>query len=221
MAIEEYSTIAIVHSSALARHGLARLLGELPDYRVVLEAAESPPLKRAVATGTKPQVVLLCLSNAQANNAATLKWCSNVLPDAHVLVLGPEPETAMLMGMLAAGAHGFRCEQRDMQHLQRVLEQVRAGALHFPATFVKHLRNVLPTPSTTVKISPKLSTRHWEFLSLLARKDRPTYSTIAKLMKVSVSMVHKYRRCLFTKFAVRSKLALVLVACDLGLGSVR
>jgi DNA-binding NarL/FixJ family response regulator len=218
MAQPEPTPIALLHGHTLSRQALARQLEGLPGYHLVLRAAAGPELKRAVATGLRPQVLVLSLAAAREGGAALLHWCREELPACRVLVLGCEPEPEVLVDLLLAGAHGFCCEEQVSDSLQRLLVHLYYGALHYPPTLLVGLRRRVPPPRPAVQLAKPLSRRQYQFLSLLVRGDGLTYRAIARAMKVSLNTVLKYRRLLCERFGVRTKQALVHVGLQMGLG---
>lgn len=210
--------IAILHGHTLTRHAMARLLEELPGYHLVMRTADGAELKRAVATGLCPQVLVLGLAAAVDGGAALLHWCRNTLPACKVLVLGCEPEPDVLVHLLLAGAHGFCCEEQVVHRVQGLLDQLCEGALHYPPALLAGLRQHVPPARPVLQLDKPLSRRLHQFLCLLVRGDGLTYKAMAQSMGVSLNTVLKYRRVLCERFGVRTKQALVHVGLQMGLG---
>lgn len=218
MSLPEPTPVALLHPQQFPRHALAELLEKLPGYRLVLRLANVPELKRAVATGTYPQLLVVGIAAAEDERAALLQWCNAQLPTCRVLVLGYPQEPDSLAALLLAGAHGFCCEDEVLDGLQPRLDILRAGALYFPPTLLAGLRSRVPPPRPVAKLDKPLSPVHRQFLCLLARGDGLSYQAIAELMRISVFLVKKYRRVLGKRFAVKTRQGLVEVARELGLG---
>jgi DNA-binding NarL/FixJ family response regulator len=215
---EQPHRIALVHEAPIVRSALVRLLHERGQYQLVAEAPDPPGLKRALAVGAPPAVVLLSLEWAQAQGCSLLQWLTSHGAEARVLVIGPIPDDRTLLRLLGAGAHGFCCTRQGLDRIYTILDHVRAGALHFPAHVYTLLRGLLPVPSAVAVDAPALSDRQRIFLRWVASPEEPSYAAIAGYMKVSISTVHKYRATLFKRYNISSKAGLLKLALDHGLG---
>jgi DNA-binding NarL/FixJ family response regulator len=218
METPEPTPVALLHGQQFFRHTLSRLLEELPGYQLMLRLADMPELKRAVATGACPQLLVVGLAAAEEAGAALLQWCNAHLPACRVLVLGCPQEPDSLAALLLAGAHGFCCEDEVLVGLRSRLDMLCAGALYFPPTLLAGLRSRVPPPRPVAKLDKPLNAEHRQFLCLLARGDGLSYHAIAELMGISVFLVKKYRRVLGKRFGVKTRQGLVEVARELGLG---
>jgi len=210
-------SIAILHPRALVRQSLASLLGAMPGYDLVLHVGSAPELKRAVATGKVPQVLLLGLCCAQDEGAQLFPWCKEQLPQCRVLVLGSEPPGPVLARLMASGVHGFFPESDGVERLDQVLGHLCAGALYYPEGLFEGLRGCIPALRKPVRLHKPLSGRQGEFLCWLAHADCLTYEAIAERMGVSRNGVLKYRRELGARYTLPNRQALVQFARDLGL----
>lgn len=213
----ETVSIAILHPRALVRQSLASLLKDMPGYEMLLHVGSVPELKRAVATGKVPRVLVLGLCCAQDEGAQLFPWCNGQLPQCRVLVLGTEPPAPVLAGLISSGVHGFFCEDHGMERLAQVLGHLCAGALYYPEGLFEGLRAYMPAPRKPVHLHRPLSKRQSEFLCWLAHPDCLTYEAIAERMGVSRNSVLKYRRELGARYALPNQQALLQFARELGL----
>ena len=71
---KEHLTIALLHDEALLLQGLARLLGDLPGYRLVAQVSDHSAFKRAFALGTPPHLLYISLHSASKDQCTLLCW---------------------------------------------------------------------------------------------------------------------------------------------------
>lgn len=210
-------SIAVLHPRALVRQSLVSLLKDLPGYHLQSHVSSVPELKRAVATGKVPQVLVLGLCCAEDDGAQLFPWCIGQLPQCRMLVLGCEPPSPVLVGLLTAGVHGFFCESNGVERLGVVLDHLCAGALYYPERLFEGLRASLPALRKPVLLQRPLSERQREFLCWIGHPDCLSYKAIATRMGVTYNSVLKYRRDLGARFALPTRQALVQFGRDIGL----
>jgi DNA-binding NarL/FixJ family response regulator len=215
----ERFTIALLHDEALLLQGLARLLGELPGYRLVAQVSDHSAFKRAFALGAPPQLLHISLHSACKDQCTLLGWMAQHMPHCRILVVGQQPPTEVLLHLLCAGAHGFLGTDRPAEELGRMLHHLVNGAIHFPAEVMPQLSRLLPQlerPACPVP-DKKISPCQREFLRWLCAADDHTYVDIAKKMGKTLRCVLRYRDKLFKRFKVNTKAALVRLAQKMGL----
>jgi DNA-binding NarL/FixJ family response regulator len=209
-------SIAVLHPRALVRQSLVSLLKDLPGYQLQTHVSSVPELKRAVATGKVPQVLVLGLCCAEDEGAQLFPWCIGQLPQCRMLVLGCEPPSPVLASLLTAGVHGFFCERNGVERLGQVLDHLCAGALYYPERLFEGLRASMPALRKPVRLHIPLSKRQHEFLCWVAHLDCLDYKAIAERMGVTRNCVLKYRRVLGARYALPTRQALVQFARELG-----
>lgn len=219
MATEKPVPIALLHNGKLARLGLERLLSELPGYTLVHHAATPGELKRGILVKSRtPALLVLGLSVAMDQEYQLLRWCRQHLPTCRLLVLGPEPDPWVLMSLVATGVQGFCCEERCAEQLPQLLELLLCGGLHFPPALQAQLMRTLPVVRTAVSLDKRPSKRQVELLTIIARRDNPSYQQAAHEMRISLNRVHRIRGILFHRYHLKDKRDLVLFAVQLGHG---
>jgi DNA-binding NarL/FixJ family response regulator len=215
---EHARTVALLHEDALARRTLRDLVQEPGTFKLVAELEDSTALKRTFAIITAPQALLMSLEGALEEDCALLAWLRRQLPTVRVVVLGPEPAVPCMVRLLRAGACGFCCTRKKLDRLTVVVEQVLAGALHYPESVYVYLRTVLPEEA--VEATTGLSDRQREVLIHHAKGNCRSRVAIAKAMNISASRVHDICRTLCKRYKVSGTSGLVKLALRMGLGSV-
>ncbi len=219
MAAEKPVPIALLHNGKLARMGLERLLSELPGYSLVHHAATPGELKRGILTKSRtPALLVLGLSVAMEQDYQLPRWCRQQLPACRLLVLGPEPDPWVLVSLVATGVQGFCTEERCAEQLPQVLEILLRGGMHFPPALQEQLMRTLPVVRPKANLDKPPSKRQVELLTIMARRDNPSYRQAAMEMKISLNRVHRIRGILFRRYHLNGKRDLVLFAVQLGHG---
>jgi DNA-binding NarL/FixJ family response regulator len=119
-------TVAIVDDHPVVRDGLAFLLGEQPDLRVVGEGANAEDALRLVES-QHPDVLVLDL-NLEGTDAVPLvgvlreRW-----PALRILVLSMHEEELYAERLLALGAQGYVMKQEEPAEFLRALRRVAGG----------------------------------------------------------------------------------------------
>lgn len=212
-------TMAIVHAEPFLRHSLAALFTANARCTVQWQADNGPALKRAAATGHLPGLVLLCLDMACALDHALLRWMARHMPHARLLLLGRLPAPAELPAALCAGAHGYFCMRDGHEQLLATAGLVLQGLLCFPADTHRALGQWQPPPQALAATALRQpSPAHREFLRWVAHPAGLAYADIARRMGRSERAVEKYRAVLFKRHGIKSRMGLVYLARQLGLG---
>ena len=119
-------TVAIVDDHPVVRDGLAFLLGEQPDLRVVGEGANADDALRLVEA-ERPDVLVLDL-NLDGQDAVPLvgvlhdRW-----PSLRILVLSMHEEDLYAERLLAIGAQGYVMKQEEPAEFLRALRRIAGG----------------------------------------------------------------------------------------------
>lgn len=212
----EHFAATLLHSQSLLRASIADLVGRLPQIQLQASVADVPALKRHLAMGHQPHVVLLCWHHTVANDFAALQWLRTHLPNGKLLVLGHQEDAPDLLPAFCAGAHGYLAINHSPELLHTTMQSLLQGACCFPETTWAALRMRMPTSASTEGLRMPSPT-HCEFLRHVAAPDCPNYAEVARRMGKSRFAVEKYRRTLFKQYGIKGKGGLVKLAMQLGL----
>ena len=120
------TTVAIVDDHPVVRDGLAFLLGEQPDLRVVGEGSNAGEALQLVEA-QQPDVLVLDL-NLEGKDAVPLvgelhqRW-----PALRILILSMHDEDLYAERLLALGAQGYVMKQEEPAEFLRALRKVARG----------------------------------------------------------------------------------------------
>lgn len=185
--------ILIADDHAVVREGLARMLADQADLRVVAGAADGSAAL-AAALSCDPHVVLLDLRMPGLGGVAAIRKLREQCPRMRILVLSMYEEQHYVRAALAAGAHAYLPKRASSQELLEAIRQLHSGGrLHEP----------LQEPAAN---SEPLSAREREIMQMVMQGQ--TGREIADALGISKSSVDTYRARLFRKLGVSNRSAL-------------
>ncbi|MBW4890683.1 response regulator transcription factor [Mucilaginibacter sp. HMF5004] len=202
----EQISIAIVDDHTLFRNGVAALMSEFDELKVVFEAENGEQLKQMLTKHPLPQVILMDINMPVMDGYDTTKWIKTNYPQIRVLALSMFEDDAAVLKMIKNGASGYVLkESRPKELLEAIKTIYNKGVYINDLVSGKLLRSV-------VDIAPvvELTKKEVEFLKLSC--SELTYKEIADQMFVSPRTVDNYRESLFQKLNIKSRTGLVLYA---------
>lgn len=188
--------ILIADDHAVVREGLARLISDQPDMRVVAEAADGGEAVAATG-GSDPHVILLDMRMPGLGGVAAIRQLREACPRARLLVLSMYEDEQYVRAALGAGAHAYLGKRASSQVLLSSIRKLHAGeAVH------------AGSGSDDAGDSPSspLSSREREILQMVERGL--TSREIAEALGITKSSVDTYRARVFRKLGVDSRSAL-------------
>lgn len=197
--------ILIADDHAVVREGLARMIADQPDMRVVAETADGEAAV-AAAVSCEPHVALLDMRMPGLGGVAAIRRMREQSPRTRVLVLSMYEDQHYVRAALAAGAHAYMAKRTGSLELLAAIRSLHAGES--------------PTSSTALGPEPDneataLSAREREIMQCVIQGQ--TSRQIADALGITKSSVDTYRARIFRKLGVDDRAALVaLVAKQQG-----
>ncbi|HKP58223.1 MAG TPA: response regulator transcription factor [Polyangiales bacterium] len=118
--------ILIADDHAVVREGLARLISDQPDMRVVAQAANGHEAL-AASRATDPHIAMLDMRMPGLGGAAAIRSLRESRPQLRVLVLSMYEDASYRRAALAAGAHAYLGKSASSELLLSTLRQLHAG----------------------------------------------------------------------------------------------
>src|ERR1700678_1046549 len=118
--------IAIVDDHTLFRNGVAALMGEFEELKVVFEAENGEQMQRALAKHSAsglPQVILMDINMPVMDGYAATKWIKEKYPQIKILALSMFEDDKAVIRMIKSGAGGYVLKESKPKEL---LEAIRA-----------------------------------------------------------------------------------------------
>ncbi len=172
--------VLLVDDQTIIRQGLANLLENQPDLKVVGDAANGQQAIAQVSklynTPHQPDVILMDVRMPVVDGVAATKQLCADFPEVHILVLTTFDDTEYVQQAMHWGAKGYLLKQTPIQELVVAIRSVYQGYTHMgPGLFEKTLGSA-QTLETSLGSSEfifpsklrSLSPREQEVLQLIA-----------------------------------------------------
>jgi DNA-binding NarL/FixJ family response regulator len=195
--------ILIADDHAVVREGLARVIADQPDLRVVAQVADGEAAIVA-AIRCDPHVAVLDMRMPGLGGVAAIKRLRVECPRMRILVLSMYEEQHYARAALAAGAHAYIGKRTSARELLDAIRRLHAGQ---PAPKAADEGGEGGDPEA-------LSAREREIMRMVVQGQ--TSRQIADALGISKSSVDTYRARLFRKLGVSSRAALFERVGELG-----
>lgn len=200
------ATVLVVDDHALLRTGVANIINQEPDLRVVAEAGTGAEAV-AVYERHRPDVVLLDLRMPVMEGVEVVRRIREFAPQARVIVLTTYDTDDEIARALKAGAKAYVLKDISADDLISCIRTVLAGRTYLaPAAAAK-----LAEGATRVQLTPR------EMTTLRLMADGKANKEIARDLRISERTVKTHLGHLFEKLGVASRTEAVKVASRRGL----
>jgi DNA-binding NarL/FixJ family response regulator len=200
------SRVLVVDDHALFRTGVANIINQEPDLRVVAEAGNGAEAVAAFERH-KPDVTLLDLRMPIMEGVEAVRRIRALDPQARVIVLTTYDTDEDISRALRAGAKAYVLKDITADALVTCIHEVLGGKTYLaPAAAAKLAEGV-----TRVQLTPR------ELSTLRLMADGKSNKEIASALGISDRTVKTHLGHLFEKLAVTSRTEAVKVATRRGL----
>jgi DNA-binding NarL/FixJ family response regulator len=200
------ASVLIVDDHALLRTGVANIINQEPDLRVVAEAGNGAEALEAYER-YRPDVMLLDLRMPVMEGVEVVRRVRERDPQARVIVLTTYDTDEEISLALKAGAKAYILKDISADHLVACIRKVLAGQTYLaPAAAAKLAEGV-----TRVQLTPR------ELSSLQLMANGKANKEIANELGISERTVKTHLGHLFEKLGVTSRTEAVKVATRRGL----
>ncbi|MGH8397986.1 MAG: response regulator transcription factor [Gammaproteobacteria bacterium] len=207
------STIIIADDHAIFRAGLAKLLQEMPDVKVVGEASGG---REAVelAEMHHPDIVIMDLAMSDMNGLHATAQIHTQHADIRVIILSMYANDEYVHEALAAGATGYVLKEATPDELRLAVETVTRGGTYLSSAVSKrvieeYIGHAAGSPNQT----KHLTHRHMQILHLMSEgKDT---KEIALELGVSYKTLENHRTEIKKRLGIPSAAGLIRYAARL------
>ena len=210
MANKEPIHIALVDDHALFRSGIANLLLEFPEIKVVFQASNGKEMQQLVSRHRPADVILMDINMPLIDGYQATQWIKQHHPEVHVLALSMFDEDLAVIKMLKAGAGGYVLKESQPAELYRAITEIKEKGIYINEMVSGKMLRSFQHADDQAAESSRLTPREVEFLKLCV--SELTYKEIAIAMDIAARSVDNYRESLFEKLALKSRVGLVLYA---------
>jgi DNA-binding NarL/FixJ family response regulator len=179
------------------------------DGRFVV-VAEAGDAAAAVAAALREQPDICLLDVHMPGNGVSAAWeISSRLPAAKVVMLTVSDDDEDLMLALGSGVAGYLLKGMDMRRLPNALWDINEGTFTMPRQLmgrvVDRFRDTAPRRRAVRQAAaePRLTTREWEVLDLLARGL--STAEIAERLSLSPTGVRVHTSAIVKKLGARDR----------------
>lgn len=205
--------IVIADDHVLVRRGLAELLREMDEFRVVGEAASGDDLLRLVRGGPI-DVVVMDMNMPGPSGLDLVKLLKAEFPQLPVLVLSAHPEDQYAVRVVRAGAMGYLTKESAEADLVEAVRRVAAGKRYLTQALAASLLDALDADPDGDPHAA-LSDREYQVLRLIA--SGMTVGGIAERLSLSVKTISTYRSRLLQKMGMANNAEITRYALENGL----
>ncbi|HEX4262954.1 MAG TPA: response regulator transcription factor [Verrucomicrobiae bacterium] len=205
--------ILIVDDHPMMRQGLAQLIDNEPDLKVVAEADTGGQGLDIVVSQTL-DMALIDISLPDKNGLELIKDIHTVKPELPILIVSMHDEALYAERVLRAGARGYIMKQEGGKKLLQAIRQILTGQIYVSEKMSARILETFSGRRSEGSSSPvaRLSDREFEVFQLIGQGKGT--KEIAQHLNLSVKTVEVHRA------KIKEKLSL-LTATDLVRYAVR
>jgi DNA-binding NarL/FixJ family response regulator len=215
--MDKSTRILIADDHTIVRQGLARLLNDQPDLKVVGEAVNG---RQAVdkALELKPEIIIMDIAMPQLNGIEAAKRIRKKLPKAKILILSMYSHEHYIHELFETGISGYLLKDSSGRDIIQAIHAALNNETFLSPSISKVLVDTYRSPqrsSSRAERYKQLSNREREVFQLIA--EGHSTRQIAEMLCVSISTIKSHRAKIMEKLDVDTPVKLVHFAIQLGL----
>ena len=209
--------ILLADDHTIVRQGLARLLEEQPNFKVVGEAINGQVAVEKV-NALKPDVVVMDIAMPRMNGIEAAKRILKQLPNTKILILSMYSNEHYIHELLETGISGYLLKDTSGRDIINAIHAAMKNETFLSPSISKVLVDTLRQPkksSSRTERYKQLSNREREVFQLIA--EGHSTRAIADMLCVSISTIKSHRVNIMEKLDIDTPVRLVHFAMQLGL----
>jgi len=215
--MEKPIRIMLVEDHTIVRQGLARLLEDQSDMKIVGEAVNG---RIAVdkALELNPDIVIMDIAMPLMNGIEAAKRIRKQSPKIRILILSMYSHEHYIHELLEAGVSGYLLKESSGRDIIKAIHAAMNDETFLSPSISKMVVNSYLSPnksSSKEERFKKLTNREREVFQLIA--EGHSTRQIADMLFVSVSTVKSHRANIMEKLGIDTPVKLVHFAIKLGL----
>lgn len=205
-------SVAVIEDNRLVREGIAALLNQHPDLKVV---AGSAGIDTAALRAAKPHVILLDLGLGQGDSLRVAEQVRREFPDAKVIAMDLLPAQEDIMQFVNIGVSGFIMKDATLDDLVNTIRAVAQGTQVLPPQMTGSLFSQIakdavakgrPEALDAVRMTP----REREVIDLIA--EGLGNKEIADRLRIATHTVKSHVRNIMEKLTLHTRLQIAAYA---------
>jgi DNA-binding NarL/FixJ family response regulator len=205
--------VIVADDHPMVRRGLAQLIGESGEFRVVGEAGHYAAIMK-ILREQPADVLVLDIDMPGKSGIEIARLAHHEFPRLAVLMFSMHPESVYGVRALRAGAAGYVTKNAPAEQLLAAIRVVAAGKRYITPELATALAEAVSDDSDR-PAHETLSDREFETLKLIASGKR--LSEIAEALALSPKTVSVYRARLLEKMKLKNNAELTHYALKQGL----
>jgi len=207
------TSIIIIDDHTLLRETWEKFLSFRPEYKIVLNTADS---KAALDTikAEKIDMVLLDITMQPLDGFCVLKMIRECAPTTRVIGVSMHTQVGFAKKLIRMGARGYVTKSSSTDELLLAMNEVAAGRMYICTEIKNGLsKRILEGPVADGIDS--LTNKQIEIIGLMQKGY--TSQDIANQLSVSRKTVETHKHTIFKRLQVRNSLSLIKIAYEHGL----
>jgi DNA-binding NarL/FixJ family response regulator len=205
-------SVALIEDNRLVREGIAALLSQLPDLKVVAGGSSADT---ALLRQVNPHVVLLDLGLRNGDSLRVAETVKKEFPESKVIVMDLLPVHEDIVEFVNAGVSGFIMKDATLDELVHTIRQVAAGAHILPpqmagTLFSQIARDAVSRGRPAVLESVRMTPREREVINLIA--EGLSNKEIAGRLHIATHTVKSHVRNVMEKLMLHTRLQIAAYA---------
>jgi DNA-binding NarL/FixJ family response regulator len=209
--------ILLADDHTIVRQGLARLLEDQTDLRVVGEASDGR-MALEKATALKPDIVIMDIAMPLMNGIEAAKRIRKDLPETKILILSMYSHEHYIHELLETGISGYLLKDSSGRDIISAIKAAMKGETFLSPSISKKVVESYLSPRKSSSMEERykqLSNREREVFQLIA--EGHSTKRIGEMLYVSVSTVKSHKGNIMEKLGISNPIRLVHFAIQLGL----
>ena len=209
--------ILIADDHTIVRQGLARMLEEQADLKVIGEATNGQDAVEK-ALELKPDIAILDIAMPRMNGIEAAKRIRKRLPETKIIILSMYSHEHYIDELLETGVSGYLLKDSSGRDIINAIHAALKDETFLSPYISKKLIESYLSPtknSPRIERFKQLTNREREVFQLIA--EGHTTRQIAEMLFISISTVKSHRNKIMDKLDIDSSVKLVHFAIKLGL----
>jgi DNA-binding NarL/FixJ family response regulator len=209
--------ILLADDHTIVRQGLARLLEEQRNFKVVGEAVNGQDAVEK-AEKLKPDIIIMDIAMPRMNGIEAAKRVRKVMPETKIIILSMYSHEHYIHELLECGVSGYLLKDSGGQDIIKAIRAALKNETFLSPSISKKVVDAYLSPtksSSKAELYKRLSNREREVFQLIA-EGHPTRQ-IADMLCVSVSTIKSHKAKIMEKLGTESSMKLIHFAIQLGL----
>ncbi len=205
-------SVALIEDNRLVREGIAALLNQTADFKVVAACSSGDP---ALLRDAQPQVILLDVGLWDDDSLRVAETVRNEFPTSRVIIMDLLPVQEDIVDFVNAGVAGFILKDATFEDLVRTIRHVADGVHVLPPQMTSSLFTQIASDAVTrsresALESVRMTSREREVIDLIG--EGLSNKEIALRLNIATHTVKSHVRNVMEKLALHTRLQIAAFA---------